>query len=147
MQYLKRGRCLVRIVLFAFGCLLILVGTDGAQTETGTICVASRADDPFWGQVIPPTGEVSSGGLQVRIDKRPAVSWTQRESLKIEGLDLKERHLLAVVDAHGRPVESIEFRFTSYKRNHLSMFYDGYQGINLQDDGKRCPWCRCKYAD
>ena len=60
-----------------------------AEPGTGTVCVAARGDHPFRGQVIPPTGEVSSNGLQVKVDRRPAMPWPQRESLKIEGLDLK----------------------------------------------------------
>src|SRR5258708_40352988 len=118
----------------------------GAEPKTGTVCVASRAATPFRGQVIPPTGEVNSGGLQVKIDKRPAVPWPQRESLKIEGLDLKERHLLAVVDAGGRSLQSVWFRFTNYNSIRLCMSYDGYQGIGLDDD-KNCPWCNCKFTD
>ena len=62
---------------------------------------------------------------------------------KIEGLDVKEHHLLAVVDSHGKPVESLWFRFASYKSVHLWMSHDGYQGMGLQEDA-RCPWCRCK---
>lgn len=127
--------------------VLLFAAGGSAEPETGTICVAARADDPFRGQVIPPTGEVSSGGLQVKVDKRPAVAWPQRESLKIEGLDLKERHVLAVVNAHGKPIESLWFRFTTYNSKHLCMSYDGYQGIGLAADGRHCPWCRCKYAD
>ena len=126
---------------------LLFPTAGGAEPQTGTICVASRAATPFRGQVIPPSGEVSSGGLQVKVDKRPAVPWPQRESLKIEGLDFKERHLIAVVDARGRSVESLWFRFTNYKSIHLCMSYDGYQGIGLEEDGKHCPWCRCKYTD
>ena len=71
----------------------------------------------------------------------------RRESLKIEGLDLKERHLLAVVDAHGKAIESLWFRVTTYNSKHLCMSYDGYQGIGLDVDGRHCPWCRCKYTD
>jgi hypothetical protein len=119
----------------------------GAEPEPGTVCVAARAVTPFWGQVIPPTGEVSSGGLRVKVDQRPPIAWPQRESLKIEGLDSTERHLLAVVDAHGKTVESLWFRFTTYNSLHLCMSYDGYQGIGLLADGKHCPWCKCKYAD
>ncbi len=137
----------MRVVGIVLAVVFLLPAAGTAEPETGTICVAARADDPFRGQVIPPSGEVSSGGLQVKVDKRPAVSWPQRESLKIEDLDLKERHLLAVVDAHGKPVESLWFRFTSYDSKHLCMSYDGYQGIGLQADGRHCPWCRCKYAD
>lgn len=80
------------------------------------------------------------------MDKRPAITWPQRESLKIEGLDLKERHLLAVVVAHGMPIESLWFRFATYDSKRLCMFYEGYQGIGLDADGRHCPWCRCKYT-
>jgi hypothetical protein len=45
----------------------------------------------------------------------------RKESLKIEGLDLKERHPLAVVDARGKPVKSLWFRFTNYNSIHLCM--------------------------
>jgi len=127
--------------------VLLFPTAGGTEPETGTVCVASRAATPFRGQVVPPVGEVSSGGLQVMVDKRPAVPWPQRESLKIEGLDIRERHLLAVVDAHGKPVESLWFRFTNYNSIQLCMSYDGYQGIGLVEDGKHCPWCRCKHTD
>src|SRR5579862_3783926 len=116
-----------------------------AEAQAGTLCVASRAATPFRGQVIPPTGEVSSGGLRLRIDKRPAVPWPQRESLKIEGLDLTDRHLLVILDPDGKAEESVWFRFSSFKGNRVCMAFDGYQGIQLQADGRRTPWCRCKY--
>jgi hypothetical protein len=96
----------MRIGAIAFVLVLIFPSSGGAEPENGTVCVASRAADLFRGQVIPPTGEVGSGGLQIKFDKRPAVPWPQSESLEIEGLTLKERHLLAVVDAHGKPAES-----------------------------------------
>jgi hypothetical protein len=48
--------------------LLLLCYAGFAQSGSGTVCVASRADDPFRGQVIPPTGEVNSNGLPVGID-------------------------------------------------------------------------------
>lgn len=117
---------------------------DSAAASYGTVCVASRADDPFRGQVIPPTGEVSSGGLRVRVDKRPSLAWPQRKSLEIGELDVSDRHLLAVLDAHGKPLESMWFRFSDYRSIHLCMAYDGYQGIGLQEDGRRTPWCKCK---
>jgi hypothetical protein len=137
----------MRVGTLALTFALLVPGSICSEPDTGTVCVAARAADPFRGQVIPPTGEVISFGLQVKIDKRPAVPWPQRESLKIEGLDLKGRHLLAVVDAHGKPVESLWFRFSNYNSIHLCMSYDGYQGIGLDEDGKRRPWCRCKYTD
>jgi hypothetical protein len=137
----------MRVMVAVLAAVLLFPHAGSAEPETGTICVAARAADPFRGQVIPPTGEVSSNGLQVKVDKRPAIPWPQTESLKIEGLDLKERHLLAVVDAHGKPIESLWFRFTTYNSKHLCLSYDGYQGIGLDADGRHYPWCRCKYAD
>jgi hypothetical protein len=132
----------LRVGIIALTLVVLYPVGGGAEPASGTLCVASRADTPFRGQVIPPAGEVSSGGLQFKLDKRPAVPWPQRESLKIEGLDIKERHLVAVLDARGNPVESVWFRF--YGSNRICMSYDGYQGIGL-DEAKHCPWCKCKY--
>jgi hypothetical protein len=133
----------LKVVLIGLALVFLLSIGTAAEPETGIACVASRAATPFRGQVVPKTGEVSSGGLQVKVDQRPAVPWPQSESLKIEGLDIKERHLLAVVVSHGKPVESLWFRFASYKSVHLCMSYDGYGGIGLQDDA-RGPWFGCK---
>jgi hypothetical protein len=129
--------------------ILSLFSLGGAQEsaespQSGTVCVASRADDPFRGQVIPPAGEVSSGGLRVRVDKRSSAPWPQRQSLKIDGLDLREKHLLAVLDAHSKPVESLWFRFSDFKSANLCMSYDGYQGVGLQESTRHTPWCKCK---
>jgi len=94
--------------------------------------------------VIPPTGDVDSGGLRVKIDKQPSVPWPQRQSLKIAGLDANERHLLAVVGADGKPVQSLWFRFSGFGSDNLCMFFDGYQGIGLAPQSKHTPWCKCK---
>ena len=106
----------MRVAVVGLAVILVFTASGSAEPETGTICVAANADDPFRGQLIPSTGEVSSNGLQVKVDKRPAIVWPQRESLKIDGLDLKERHLLAVVDRHGKPIESVWFRFTTLQQ-------------------------------
>lgn len=134
----------MRLALIAALFVFLFSQASAEEPAQGTVCVASRAADPFRGQVIPPTGEVSSGGLRVRVDKRPAVPWPQRESLKFEGLDLNERHLLAVLDSRGKPVESLWFRFSAYKSTDLCMAYDGYQGVGLQEATRHTPWCKCK---
>ena len=134
----------MRLVFIGLTFVFLLSQASGQETPPGTVCVASRAADPFRGQVIPPTGEVSSGGLRVRIDKRPSVPWPQRESLKIDGLDLSERHLLAVLDSGGKPVESLWFRYSAFKSTTLCMAYDGYQGLALQEATRHTPWCKCK---
>jgi len=136
-QYLK-------FAVYLLTLLLAVHPKSVTQNASGTVCVAARADDPFRGQIIPPKGEVSSGGLQVKVDKRPAMPWPQRKSLKLAELDLRSRHLLAVMDVHGKPVESLWFRFSTYRSTNLCMFYDGYQGIGLQETSRHTPWCKCK---
>ena len=61
----------------------------------------------------------------------------------MDGLDIQERHLLAVLGDQGKPIESFWFRFSDYKSADLCMSYDGYQGIGLQE-ASRSPWCKCK---
>ena len=116
-----------------------------AQQATGSVCVAARLDDPFWRESATlPSGEINSHGLKVKIDKRPATAWPERKSLKIEGLDLTERHLLVVLDSGGKAIESVRFKFSDYKSSELCMAYDGYQGIGLQEATRRTPWCKCR---
>jgi hypothetical protein len=134
----------VKKIFYGLAVALALCEIAVTQARAGSVCVAARAATPFRGQVIPPTGEVSSGGLRVKIDKRPVVPWPQRKSLKIEGLNLNERHLLAVIDSDGKSAESVWFRFSEYKSTDLCMAYDGYQGIGLQEATRRTPWCKCK---
>jgi len=116
-----------------------------AQQDTGSICVAARVDDPFWRQPATlPDGKINSHGLRVKIDKKPAVAWPDRKGLKIDGLNTSEHHVLVVLDSEGKPVESIRFSFSQYKSPDLCVSYDGYQGIGLQELGRRTPWCKCR---
>jgi hypothetical protein len=126
--------------------LVLLVSISGAaQRVTGSVCVAARIDDPFWKESATlPNGAINSHGLKVRVDTRPVEEWPQRKSLKIEGLDTTERHLLVVLDSSGKPIESVRFKFSEYKSTDLCMTYDGYQGIGLQEVSRRTPWCKCR---
>ena len=115
-----------------------------AQQGTGSVCVAARADDPFWKEPATlPNGEINSHGLKFKIDKKPPTNWPQRKSLNVDGLDTSERHLLVVLDSSGKPVESVWFRFSDYKSPELCVDYDGYQGIGLREATRRTPWCKC----
>ena len=86
--------------------LVLLVSIFGAaQRGTGSACVAARIDDPFWKEPTTlPNGEINSHGLTVRVDRRPMEEWPQRKSLKIDGLDTSEQHLLVVLDSSGNQV-------------------------------------------
>ncbi len=124
--------------------ILTLSHLATAQHATGSVCVAARVDDPFWKEAATlPNGQINSHGLRVKIDKRPAVAWPERKSLKIDGLDTSERHVLVVLTSDGKPIESVRFRFSQYNSIELCMAYDGYQGIGLQDATRRTPWCKC----
>jgi hypothetical protein len=79
-----------------------------------------------------------------QIDKRPAMAWPQKKSLKIEGLEPSERHLLVVLDSGDKAIESVCFRFSEYECTDLCMSYDGYQGVQLHEDTRRTPWCKCE---
>ena len=89
--------------------LVLLVSISGAeQRGTGSVCVAARIDDPFWKESATlPNGEINSHGLKVRVDTRPVEEWPQRKSLKIDGLDTSEQHMLVVLDSSGKPIESV----------------------------------------
>jgi hypothetical protein len=124
---------------------VLVISHLACAQQSGSVCVAARVDDPFWKE--PPTlpnGQVNTHGLQVKVDKSTATSWPERKSLKIDGLDTSERHLLVVLDARGKPVESVRFKFSEYKSTNLCAFYDGYQGIGLKDATRQTPWCKCK---
>jgi hypothetical protein len=115
-----------------------------AQQGKGSVCVAARIDDPFIKQPATlPNGEINSHGLKVKVDQH-VEEWPQRNSLKIEGLDTRERHLLVVLDSNGKPIESVRFKFSDYRSSDLCMAYDGYQGIQLRDATRRTPWCKCQ---
>lgn len=126
--------------VFALAGLTVSSGAD--QQEKGSVCVASRADDPWWH--VPSPEATDTRGFKVRIDKRPAVAWPAKHSLNLDDLSLEDQHLLVVIDGSGKPVESVRLRFSAYKGNHLCMTYDGYQGMQLQEATRRTPWCKCK---
>ena len=125
--------------------LVLLVSISGAaQRGTGSVCIAARIDDPFFKEPATfPNGDINSHGLKIRVDGRPAEEWPQRKSLRIDGLDTGERHLLVVLDSSGKPIESVRFKFSDYKSTDLCLTYDGYQGIGLQEAARRTRWCKC----
>jgi len=139
------GEAGVKIGFAVVALTLLIAHLAAAQEVTGSICVAARLDDPFWKESATlPEGGINSHGLRVKIDKRPAVAWPDRKSLKIEGLDTSERHLLVVLGPDSKPIESVRFRFSDYRSAELCMAYDGYQGIGLQEETRRTPWCKCR---
>lgn len=134
----------MRISLSVVILILAVASLANAQQPSGTVCVAARIDDPFWKEPATlPNGQINSHGLKVRLDKKPAVAWPERKSRVLDDLDTNEPHVLTVLGADGKPIESVRFRFLQYHSNQLCMAYDGYQGISLQEVSRRTPWCKC----
>ena len=65
------------------------------------------------------------------------------KSLRFDDLDRQASHSLVILDANLKPVESVRFKFSSYKKADLCMWYDGYQGMQLEEATRRTPWCKC----
>ena len=91
--------------------------------------------------MISPGGDYNPATLLFKIDKRKAVPWPHKESLKIEGLDLKERHLVVLISDDKR-IQSFWFRFTDFKNADLCISFDGYQGVQLRE--AKGSQCKCK---
>ena len=110
-----------------------------AQSTSGSVCVAPNSEEPP--TRVSPGQMFNPATLLIRIDKRKALAWQHNGSLKIDGLALNERHLLAVI-SDGKPIQSLWFRFTQYKSSELCASFDGNRGVQL-DEKNRSPWCKC----
>jgi hypothetical protein len=126
--------------------LMLSMSMYAGSQQPGTVCIASRVDDPFWKEEPRlSNGKVNTHGLRFRIDKQPSAEWPVSKGLEISGLDTSERHLFVVLDDTGRPIESLRFSFSTYESKRLCLTYDGYQGIGLLDLTRRTPWCKCSH--
>jgi hypothetical protein len=119
---------------------LLLCLTLPAETKSGTICVIPNSEKPP--ERISPGGQYNPATLMLKVDERPAIHWPHKEVFKIEGIDLKGRHLVVLL-SDGKRIQSFWFRFTEFKSaDHLCISFDGYEGVNLQPADP--PYCRCK---
>jgi hypothetical protein len=92
-----------------------------AKPEYGTVCVVWNSTKPP--KVISAGGSYNPATLKLRIDKRPPVLWPHKEDLRIDDLDLTERHLVVISD--GKPIQSFWFRFSEFNSAELCMAFDG----------------------
>jgi hypothetical protein len=128
----------------AIALLIALLACPAFSDEAarGWLCVAPLGVKPLTNIFM----HCGSGNLSLRIDAQQTVPWPRKESLKIEGLDLTESHLV-VASCDGRPIQSFRFKFSTHKRDRLCLSYtdmnDGYEGLRL-NEVKGSPWCKCK---
>ncbi len=111
-----------------------------AEPGQGTVCVAPNSAQPP--QRFSPGLEYNPATLSLRIDQRQTIPWPHKDGVKIDGLDLKERHLV-VLTSDGKRLQSFWFRFSDYKSVDLCIAFDGYGGPELRE-AKGAPWCKCK---
>jgi hypothetical protein len=132
--------------------LSLAVGASGQSTtektdstvrsdrEVGTVCVLPNPTEP--------PARFSAGGnynpatLTVSIDKGQQVPWPHKHSVRIENLSLSGRHLIVLMSDRKR-IQSLWFRFSDFKEAMLCLYYDGYQGVQLEDK-QTALWCKCK---
>jgi hypothetical protein len=110
------------------------------QAEHGTICVQAQPAELKPG-VMTPGDEYNPATLKFRIDKGAVISWPHEKSVKIEGLNTTERHLI-VIYSDGKQIQSARFRFADFENSYVCFFYDGYGGIQLH--GEKHSVCKCK---
>jgi hypothetical protein len=97
-------------------------------TEGQTSFYASVPYDPFT--------------LEFRVDGGEKIPWPQKPGHKVEGLDLEQRHVVALY-SKGKRFQSFRFSFKDYQATELCLLFDGYGGPDL------CPMsrmCGCKKA-
>jgi hypothetical protein len=119
---------------------LLISQSMSAEGSEGTVCVApNSAERPT---LFSPGLEYNPATLSLKIDQRQTIPWPHKDSVKIDGLDLKERHLV-VLTSDGKRLQSFWFRFSEYKSVDLCIAFDGYGGPELRE-AKGSPWCKCK---
>src|SRR5438034_3924687 len=96
--------------------VFLLCRAFSAGSEHGSLCVAPVSVDPP--STAAPGLFCDPGNLSLRIDAQQGVPWPRKESLKIEHLDLTQRHRVTVL-CDGKPQQSFTFRFSEFKTRQL----------------------------
>jgi hypothetical protein len=137
-------------IAVAVSIFLTLVASGRAQqpsneqsttiARSGTVCVLPNSPEPP--TRISPGGDYNPNTLTISIDTRPQIPWPHKHSIKIDDLDLNERHLI-VLRSDGKRIQSFRFRFSEYKDTKVCVAFDGYQGVQFGDKYNTY-WCKCK---
>jgi hypothetical protein len=127
------------VVLIAISLLASLAFAQ-QHDRAGTVCVLPNSPDPP--TRISPGGDYNPSTLTISIDSQKPVLWPHTQIVKIEELDLTERHLI-VLRSDGKRIQSFRFRFSGYKDTKLCVSFDGYQGVQFGDKNDMYG-CRCK---
>jgi hypothetical protein len=135
----------MRITSIALLIVLLVCPALSSQSQYGWICVSPVP-------VRPPSNYplelCKSGNLSLRVDAREQVPWPHKESIKIDRLDLAQKHSV-VASCDGKPVQSFRFHFSEYQTSGLCLvfeeasdnIYEVYEGLRLWD-ARHVPWCK-----
>jgi hypothetical protein len=115
----------------------------GENNKAGGICVLPNSPEPP--NRVSPGGEYNPDTLMVRLDKREPIRWPHKSRLLMDGLDLRERHLVTLT-SDGKRIQSFWFKFSQGDDARLCMYFDGYQGVQL-GNRTNADWCRVKNRD
>jgi hypothetical protein len=142
---MKTSKCAFAVSILFAG--LSLRSNVAAQTmpagdndKTGSICVLPNSAEPP--TRISPGGEYNPETLTLRVDKRELIRWPHKSPVLIDGLDLNEHHLV-VLTSDGKRIQSFRFKFSQEDDARLCMYFDGYQGVQLESR-KTAFWCKAK---
>jgi hypothetical protein len=94
---------------------------------------------------ISPGGDYNPDTLKLQVDKRPPINWPHTERMRIDDLDLGERHLV-VLTSDSKRIFSFWFKFSEYLDSNLCIYFDGYQGVDLGNT-RDALWCKVKKRD
>src|SRR5262245_40341884 len=122
---------LVIVLVFA----ALANGSFAAQPSRGVVCVAPIPAAPP--ERTSPGQNYNPDTLSIRFDRREAVLWSKRDSMKFEDFDPSIRHLV-VITSDGKKIQSFWFRFSDYRGDVLCLSFDGYQGVQLRKPTPRC---------
>ncbi len=121
---------------------------DAPQTTStsakGSVCVAPL---PSWPPETsaPDVPQCGSGNFSIKIDDRAPVDWPQKESAKLDPLDMSPRHRVIIL-CDKRPNQSFTFRFSAYDEPNLCLFINDFYSTLQLWERKRAPWCKCDAA-
>ncbi|MGD0761246.1 MAG: hypothetical protein ABR921_20300 [Candidatus Sulfotelmatobacter sp.] len=126
--------------------LILFVGlsfASAAQTtpiEGGSICVLPNS--PEAPTRISPGGDYNPDSLTVGVDAGSTIRWPHKKRVLIDGLDLRTSHLV-VLTSDSKRIKSFRFKFSEYHDARLCMYFDGYQGVQLESP-LVAYWCKAK---
>ncbi|HWG16409.1 MAG TPA: hypothetical protein VN678_01015 [Acidobacteriaceae bacterium] len=107
---------------------------------TGSVCILPNS--PERPTRVSPGGDYNPNTLTVRIDGRKAIRWPHKAPAVIDGLEMRDTHLI-VLTSEGRRIMSARFRFSEYHDARLCADFDGYQGIRIGNRSDAL-WCKVK---